>query len=426
MYENLKGKRLLIIGSDGADAEIVKTAKSMGIYTICADGKPCSIETPAKRIADEAWTVDYYRTDELAEMAKTAHVDGVLAGYSEFRVIAAIRVAEKLGLPAYTTEEILNITRHKRRFKETCRKYGVKVPEFVCFNHMPIQEETAQLPLPCIIKPVDAAGKKGITVCKKREQILPALEKAFGASVQKEVIVEEFLSGTEALVRMIDIDGVPTICCVKDKFILEDDPNACLGAFTLYVPATSEQLTQDFYSHISDMLKGLGIRFGVLSFQCMRDADGYSVFECNYRIGTGNDQRMMEYMNGINYVKMMIEYALTGKTETKPSQLRSGLTGACAKYSVQLKPGTIGKMEYPKPGEPEHVVDLTVFKEIGMTVGIEKTTDREALCYYLVADTIDQIKRAVTDIDDRLDIRDVEGNSMLYAPFRTERLDPYC
>ena len=62
MYEALKGKKLLIIGSDSGNINIVNAAREMGVYTIAADGISDWSRAPAKRAADEGWDIDYSDT----------------------------------------------------------------------------------------------------------------------------------------------------------------------------------------------------------------------------------------------------------------------------------------------------------------------------------------------------------------------------
>ena len=140
MYEHLNGKKLLLIGSDAGNMHIVNAAHEMGVYVIAVDGLTDYSHAPAKRAADEAWDIDYNDTDTIVERAKTANVDGVFAGYSEFRVLAACRIANKLNLPFYADEEQINITRNKRIFKDWCVKYDIPIPKDYCFSY-PMKNE---------------------------------------------------------------------------------------------------------------------------------------------------------------------------------------------------------------------------------------------------------------------------------------------
>ena len=49
---DIKGKKLLILGSNAISCDIVKAAKELGLYTIVADWNPIE-KAPAKQIADE-------------------------------------------------------------------------------------------------------------------------------------------------------------------------------------------------------------------------------------------------------------------------------------------------------------------------------------------------------------------------------------
>jgi biotin carboxylase len=118
MYSKLKGKKLLVIGSDASNNSIILAAREMGVYTIVTDGIADRTRTPAKNISDEAWDIDYSDIKALSEKCREAGVSGVFAGYSEFRVLAACRLANALRLPFYANEEQIDLTRNKRTFKD--------------------------------------------------------------------------------------------------------------------------------------------------------------------------------------------------------------------------------------------------------------------------------------------------------------------
>ena len=85
MYEELKGKRLLILGCSQDECQIVEAARELGVYTITTDNHENWDDAPAKKIADEAWNISWSDIDALKEKALMRNVDGVIAGYSEFR-----------------------------------------------------------------------------------------------------------------------------------------------------------------------------------------------------------------------------------------------------------------------------------------------------------------------------------------------------
>ena len=72
---DLKGKKLLIIAGAGVHNKVVKAAKEMGIYTIVTDYLP---DSPAKKIADEAWLIDIKDVDKIVEKCRETHIEGVI------------------------------------------------------------------------------------------------------------------------------------------------------------------------------------------------------------------------------------------------------------------------------------------------------------------------------------------------------------
>ena len=57
--------------------------------------------------------------------------------------------------------------------------------------------------LPCFIKPSLGGSSFGVTKVKTKEQIQPAIVKAFGEA--EEVLVEAFMEGTELTLSLIHI-----------------------------------------------------------------------------------------------------------------------------------------------------------------------------------------------------------------------------
>ena len=311
--KDFSGKKLLLIGSDVSNMSIVETAHDMGIYVIAADGISDPNNAPTKRAADEAWDIDYFDTDGLAEKCAESGVDGVIAGYSEFRVLAACRLAERMGFPFYATEEQIQLTRNKRLFKDACRRYGIPTPRDYCFSYPMTEAEKENISFPVIVKPADYAGRKGITVCLDRESLEAAVEFAGEMSVSKTVIVEDYLDGIEFSSVYTLANGQISLSCVNEKYITDDQKRKSgLCEFLISPASFYDRYIQELDSKIKDFLKGIGATDGVAFFQGMVTPEKIFVFEMGYRVNGNNDFQVVERINGINFLKMLIAHSLTG------------------------------------------------------------------------------------------------------------------
>ena len=88
MTSALKNKKLLIIGGDSFSVDIVKTAQSMGIYTIVTDWYDTK-RSPAKLVADEYWNTSIEDYESLTKQIQEHHVDGILTGFTDSYLLAA-------------------------------------------------------------------------------------------------------------------------------------------------------------------------------------------------------------------------------------------------------------------------------------------------------------------------------------------------
>lgn len=174
------GKKLLILGATAGEVSLVQRAQSYGIYVIVTDNHIDYTLAPAKNIADEAWNISWSDIDTLAKMCRINAVDGVLAGYSEFRVENMISLCECLNLPCYITKKQLEITRDKIKFKECCRKY--KIPVVKEYSSIYEVDE-----YPVIVKPTDRAGSIGISIAHNFQELEKAYQYAYDLQKRREL-----------------------------------------------------------------------------------------------------------------------------------------------------------------------------------------------------------------------------------------------
>ena len=110
MINQLRGKKLLILGAGATEVTLVKRAQQLGIHTIVTDYHTDYSLSPAKKVADEAWNISWADLDMLERLCREHHVDGVTAGFSEFRVDNMIKLCQRLDFPCYITGTAGNYT----------------------------------------------------------------------------------------------------------------------------------------------------------------------------------------------------------------------------------------------------------------------------------------------------------------------------
>ncbi len=109
-------------------------------------------------------------------------------------VVSASYVQYKMGLPSFGPFESVIILQNKDKFRKFLAENGFNVPMARGYSSIEnAMNDIKMFPFPCIVKPTDSAGSKGVTRVDKSENIRTALEYAFEHSIQGRVIVEEFI-----------------------------------------------------------------------------------------------------------------------------------------------------------------------------------------------------------------------------------------
>ncbi len=422
MFEAVKGKKLLVIGGSVSDIYIVKAAKEMGAYVIAADRNTDYQLSPAKKIADEAWDIDYSDFALIAEKCRQEQIDGIMAGYSEFRVLAAAKISEMIGKPFYAKSEQIEMTRSKRIFKDLCIKYDVPIARDWCLGAPPTEEEKDRIEYPVIVKPTDYAGCKGITVCHDREQLDSAIAYALKLSESKTIIIEDYLVGTELMAIYTIVDGKATLSILNEKYISQDHERISGLCDVVLTPSKyHNQYVETMDDKMKGFLKGIGADNGVAFFQFIANKNSIRAFEMGYRINGNTDCIEIEKYNDINYLKMCISYSLTGTMGDDNSKDNPLFGRYLCSLLTYLHGGTIASITL---GNLQDVGVDAVFEHaaVGKTVPENDTTDQKAVTVKMSGESLEVIAEKIQSIYREIRILDTDGNNMMFKPFDTDRL----
>jgi len=304
-------KKLLILGASALETEVVRRAKQLGYYVIVTDNyKNPEANSPAKYEADQAWDISWRDIDTLETACRVNNVAGVLAGFSEIRVEAQIRLCERLGYPCDTTLEQLEITRDKAKFKAICRKHGIPVIE-------EFDEHDAVNHLPVIIKPTDRGGSAGIKVVTNPEEFNEALAYSRAASLSNSVVIEKFIADQMKIDAYYLVeDGIPHLIAASDA--LKCPPvkghEICQRGW-LFPSRYTGSWIRNIHPRIVSMLKSLKLRNGYLTISAFACEDGsFKCFETGLRLSGELSYKFVEAAYSYNYLDFLIGRAMAGLT----------------------------------------------------------------------------------------------------------------
>lgn len=425
---NLKGKKLLILGGSRISCEIVRKAKSMGIHTIVTDWYEID-KSPAKQIADESFMTSSSDIDAIVELIKKENIDGVFTGYTDSVLPYYAQICEKAGLPCYGTKEQFEMLTNKHDYKKLCREFGVPVVEEY---HLSGDIETADLnniKYPVLVKPSDSSGARGISICHNDTELKSGYRKALEFSQKKEVLIERYIKGKEVTVFYTLQDGEIYLSGMGNRHIKhnQDDVIALPVAYTFpsihlheYVKNTDEK--------VKAMFKSLGMRDGIVFMQCLIEDGESIVYDIGYRLTGTLEYKLQDEVCGYNPLEMMITYALTG--EIVEPALKEKATPYWDKYACNVSflgsPGVIKKIEgLQEIKEIPNVLDAVLANVEGDEIleSARGTLKQIILRVFAVADSEEELNALLDKIYHTLHVTSDTGENMLLEGFDTSELE---
>lgn len=416
-----KGKKLLILAGAAVHSKVVTAAKEMGVYTIVTDYLQ---DSPAKLIADEKWMLSITDIDGIVEKCKAEQVDGVLNFCIDPAQIPYQKITERLGLPCYGTKEQFFTLTNKPAFKSFCKKCGVDIiPEY---SEEDIEKGNVEYPV--FMKPTDSRGSRGQSICFSKEETEKAIVEAKKESGDGKVIIEKYMGNKQDFSMTYFLcDGVPYLTRTCDRYLgrVEDNLNKqCIGAI-----APSQY--SSFYREKVDpkvrtFIKALGLKNGPVFMQGFIDEDTIRFYDPGLRFPGGETELFLAQATGVDLMKMMVEFALTGSMQG--GSLREDLYGLNGMHSIQMdftcRPGTIGKYVGLEEIRKNPMVRSAFTRyEIGSVVP-DSGDVRQRVCEIglLIGKDI-SVKDAVTWVQSKFDVLDEFGKSMLVSPLEPAKLN---
>ena len=411
-------KKILILGGNPTEIEILKRAKKLGYYTIVTDNHTDWNLSPAKKCADEGWDISWSDIDSLEKKCREENVNGVLAGFSEFRVENMIKLCKRLNLPCSLTMNQLEITRDKIKFKETCRKYSIEtVPEY---------EYGKPVKFPVIVKPVDRAGSIGINVANNETELETFYLNALSLSPSKHVVIEDYITDG------VKFDVYYYVQGEKIYFLGSSDTIMCngvAGAKILQKCWPFKSKYEDLYkkdvdANVKAMFTGLGIQNAYATMSAFYLNEKFYFFEAGFRLSGEMSFNYYEAATGINYIDSMLKYALNDVDDV------SYADSTCDKFSAVLNFFSLDGCVADILGvqtlkEMTSVYDVKLYVNKGDIIHNKTNVFSKAAMITLVAENKEQLKKAIKFVNTVFDIRSTQGNSLIYERVNNSDLIHY-
>lgn len=386
-------KKLLVLGGDHFTIPVVEAAHKQGYYVITCDYLPDNV---AHKYSDEFINFSTIDKEGILEWAMKNPIDGVVT-FTDSGVVTTAYLQHHLGLPQIGPLESVEILQNKARFRQFLTENGFNVPKAKGFsNKLDALASKDFFTLPVIVKPVDAAGSKGVTKVSNWEELEKAIDRAIQFSFSGDIIIESFIEkqGCSSDSDCFSVDGQFKFMSFSaqrfdEKVAGEYTPAAYSWPSTLGIES-EEELSKE----LQRLITLLGMKTTVYNVETRVGTDGKPyIMEISPRGGGNRLSEMMRFATGVDMITAAVRAAVGDhvNVEQKP------LDGYWAEIIVHAdKTGILERIEVNQEYEP-YVIEKDFWFKRGDSVN-EFQSARDAIgTLVLKFQTAEELDKSITN-----------------------------
>jgi biotin carboxylase len=311
--DNMKRKRLLIIGAGEEQAPAYEFAIRMGLNVVGSDINP---KAPAFHLTKERIIASTRDSDSTLREVKRFHqrlpIDVVITVAHDASVTVA-KVASELGLKSISIQSA-KLASNKLLQLEKFRKDGIPVPKFRELKSVEeLNSVIAEWGYPLVIKPLDNRGARGVLRLTNQIDTEWAFFESLSQSQTGSILAQEFVSGPQISSETLVVNGKGYTAMYSGRnyeFLDRFSPYMIENGGPLPADITEEEKkTMD--AIVQKAADSLGIENGPLKGDLVCSPKGVVVLEFAARLGGGYAcSHSIPLTHGVNLVEQLIKMAV--------------------------------------------------------------------------------------------------------------------
>ncbi len=367
--------KIVIIGASYLQLPLVEECNEMGLETHVFAWEDGAV---AKSISTRFYPISITEKENILQECLFIKPSGVISIASDLAMNTVNYLTTELNLIGNSIN-CTEVTTNKYKMRERLSKNEILCPKFLKLEGLDrdkIEIITEEFKFPCIVKPTDRSGSRGVSKVNDRNELELAITRAISYSLKKECIVEEYISGDEISVEAISYQGVHYLLAITDK---ETTGSPHFVETAHHQPSIYNTRKKEIEKLITSALDALEVRNGASHTEIKITESGeLYIIEVGARMGGDFiGSHLVKLSTGYDFVKGVIEVSL-GKF-TEPNLKNDFYSGVYFLYSKSQ--GTILTIK-DKTGNYPQIME----KEINLKIGDEikpltQSADRKG--YYI-------------------------------------------
>ena len=305
-----KQKKILLLGGDNLLLPVIEAAHKLGCYVITVDYLPDNV---AHQYSDEYQYASTVDKEAVLEIAKKCQIDAVLT-FTDSGVVTAGYVADQIGLPSPGPYKSIQILQNKGLFRKFLTEHGFNVPKAKSYTDKAVAlVEKDEWKYPIIVKPVDAAGSKGVTKVNQPDELPKAIDFAIEYSFSNEFIIEAWIEqdGCSSDTDSFSLNGKFQIITFSSQRFDSQAANPYAPAAYSWPSTMGKKVEQELASELQRLITLLGMRTSIYNIETRLGVDGKPyIMEVSPRGGGNRLAEVVRYATGVDMITNAVRGAL--------------------------------------------------------------------------------------------------------------------
>lgn len=352
-------KKILVVGGGAYQVPLIKRIIELGYNAYCVDGNEkamgfeCATGYKHINVLDENACLEY---------AKDIGIDAVMTYGATLTLPTVAYIGEKLGLPALPIDTA-ELSKSKYKIKRRLADCGCNIKgDF--FEMYSVEDASKhKFNLPCVIKPSDGSGSKGVSLVYNESEIGNAVKYAFEGARYGEFYAESLIEGEEYSAEAFVANGeIFVYSIVKTTFERFDNGDISYGHRT--PSGLSKEIETSVCDEVKKAIKALNITMASVNFDVIisKDDNKPYIIDCGIRVGQNLiASHFVPLSRGVSVIDNTIKLALGQRVDADPK-----FSKCIATRLLIYKPGVITEI---KPMDEiigtQGIVDVVMRKSVG-------------------------------------------------------------
>lgn len=304
-------KKALILGTNAGQADIINYLNETGWETHACGYKK---EGPGCELAHHFHLVNTTDLEAVKDLVQEIGADILYSVSSDSAITTATKVSEELEMPHLLDGKMIDLFNNKHEFRDFLNKHDIGYTKYIKVNKEnknSIDWDT----FPCVVKPTNSQGQRGVQLVNDKESLPEALEVAFESSKGGEAIIEEYLDGSEFSSNIIVQDGEIILNEFSDRIVFGTEHFGLPKGHRIPITYINDEQLAIAKLYVDKIVNNLNIQNAVLYIQMKLKDNEPRVIEIAPRLDGCHIWRLIKHTRGIDLREFAVKCLLGEKID---------------------------------------------------------------------------------------------------------------